>query len=177
MICGLQSVRYTSARLLPGRRAADVRGPNCHPLIAHRTRCLQRRHHSRLGGYAGSWSSVSAGDHLGGLLSSPFDDSHTFIFRCNETLCERTVHHSFTKADPGVEGIPSRPVVKIVPDASSHRIPVRVGRAGCYNAWHLLYFVACGSSAFTGLFLLAAIVILTLSLGVFFKPDTALMLW
>ncbi len=53
----------------------------------------------------------------------------------------------------------------------------RVGRAGCYTAWHLLYFAACGSSAFTGLFVLAAIVILTLSLGVFFKPDTALMLW
>ncbi|WP_407977248.1 hypothetical protein ACJKIH_23885 [Brucella pseudogrignonensis] len=53
----------------------------------------------------------------------------------------------------------------------------RFGRAGCYTAWQLLYFVACGSSAFTGLFVLAAIVILTLSLGVFFKPDTALMLW
>lgn len=52
-----------------------------------------------------------------------------------------------------------------------------IGRAGFYTAWHLLYFVACAFRAFTGFLVLAGIVMLPLSLGVFVNPDTAPMPW
>ncbi|GEM_PF-1155685 len=52
-----------------------------------------------------------------------------------------------------------------------------VGRAGFYTAWHLLYFVACAFRAFTGFVVLAGIVMLPVSLGVFVNPNAAPMPW
>ena len=52
-----------------------------------------------------------------------------------------------------------------------------IGRAGFYTAWHLLYFVACAFRAFTGFLVLAGIVMLPVSLGVFVNPDAAPMPW
>lgn len=52
-----------------------------------------------------------------------------------------------------------------------------IGRAGFYATWHLLYFVACAFRAFTGFLVLAGVVMLPVSLGVFIKPDAAPMPW
>lgn len=52
-----------------------------------------------------------------------------------------------------------------------------VGRAGFYTAWHLLYFLACAFRAFTGFLLLAGIVMLPMTLGVFVDPTRAPMPW
>ncbi len=179
MICGLQTVRYTSTRLLPGRRAADVRGPSWHPPIAHRTRCLQRRHHSRLGDMPAP---------LFPLVIIRVDSSArplTILIRSFSGVMKRSAK------GPCIIVLqkPTQALKVFLRDRSSKfcQMPVliafqfntleRVGRAGCYTAWHLFYFVACRFRAFTGLLVLAAIVILTLSLGVFSKPDTAPKLW
>ncbi|MES4992544.1 hypothetical protein ACTJJ7_11840 [Phyllobacterium sp. 22229] len=52
-----------------------------------------------------------------------------------------------------------------------------IGRAGFYGTWHLLFFVACAFRAFTSFLVLAGIVMLPVSLGVFIDPSTAPMPW
>lgn len=52
-----------------------------------------------------------------------------------------------------------------------------IGRAGFYGAWHALYFVACAFRAFTGFLVVAGIVMLPVSLGVFVNPSAAPMAW
>lgn len=52
-----------------------------------------------------------------------------------------------------------------------------IGRAGFYTTWHLLYFLACAFRTFTGLLILAAIVMLPLAIGAFTNPDIAPMPW
>ena len=52
-----------------------------------------------------------------------------------------------------------------------------IGRAGFYGTWHLLYFIACAFRAFTGFMILAGIVMLPISLGVFVDPNAAPMPW
>ncbi|GHD23525.1 hypothetical protein ACFOEZ_11920 [Tianweitania populi] len=86
-----------------------------------------------------------------------------------------------TNADQAFDAAPGDRSTSLRPMAFLIALPFNtleaVGRAGFYAAWHLLYFVACAFRAFTGFLVLAAIVMLPVSLGVFLKPDTAPMPW
>ena len=78
-------------------------------------------------------------------------------------------------AAPGDRSTSLRPMPFLI--ALPFTVLEAIGRAGFYAAWHLLYFVACAFRAFTGFLVLAGIVMLPVSLGVFVNPNAAPMPW
>lgn len=80
-------------------------------------------------------------------------------------------NHRALNASPGDGQATLRPMPFLI--AFPFNVLEAVGRAGFYATWHLLYFVACAFRAFTGFLVLAGIVMLPVSLGVFVDPNAA----